>query len=54
MPFGYEYWMVYLLFVNNPTGSTKLRDYSDGGAKVFGQPSLDVLCETTSGRTRFS
>ena len=39
MAFGYEYLMVYLpevcqtsflLFVHNPAGSTKLRDYSSG------------------------
>lgn len=63
MAFGYEYWMVYLpefraesflLFVHNPAGSTKLRDYSGGREQVLGQPSLaDVRQATEWGRTRF-
>src|SRR5450631_3260323 len=63
MAFGFEYWMVhlpafnsesFLLFVHNPAGSTKLRDYSSGRARVLGQPPLDVLRNTTIGKTRFS
>jgi hypothetical protein len=63
MAFGYEYWMVYLpefnresflLFVHNPTESTKLRDYSGDKAKVLGQPSRQkVFGATHIGRTRF-
>jgi hypothetical protein len=63
MAFGYKYWMVYLpefnresflLFVHNPQGSTKLRDYSSGTEKVLGQPrSQGVLGDTVLGRTRF-
>lgn len=63
MAFGYEYWMLYLpefraesflLFVHNPAGSTKLRDYSGGREQVLGQPSLaDVRQATEWGRTRF-
>lgn len=63
MPFGYKYWMVFLpqfssksflLFVHNPSGSTKLRDYSTGTEKVLGQPRTEgVLGATTEGRTRF-
>lgn len=63
MAFGYEYWIVYLpefnpdsvlLFVHNPAGSTKLRDYSGGRERVLGQPSFDsVRLATDWGRTRF-
>jgi hypothetical protein len=63
MAFGYEYLMVYLpefnpesflLFVHNPAGSTKLRDYSCGREKVLGQPPLShVLKSTEFGKTRF-
>ena len=51
MAFGYKYWMVYLpefnrdsflLFVHNQSGSTKLRDYSSGKARVIGQPDFRV------------
>ena len=50
MAFGYRYWMVYLpdtklqsflLFVHNPAGSTRLRDYSSGVARVVGQPTVE-------------
>ena len=60
MAFGYEYLMVYLpefnpesflLFVYNPAGSSKLRDYSGGREKVVGQPPLSmVACENVTGR----
>jgi hypothetical protein len=63
MAFGYEYWMVYLpalnpesflLFVHNPAGSTKLRDYSGGREKVLGQPALSAVSRATFGdKTRF-
>jgi hypothetical protein len=63
MAFGYEYWIVYLpefhlnsflLFVHNPAGSTKLRDYSEGRERVLGQPGIaDVRQATEWGRTRF-
>ena len=63
MAFGYEYWIVYLpefhsnsflLFVHNPAGSTKLRDYSEGRERVLGQPRIaDVRQATEWGRTRF-
>ena len=63
MAFGYKYWMVYLpeynrasflLFVHNPAGATKLRDYSSGQERVLGQPRLEgVLRGTEEGRTRF-
>jgi hypothetical protein len=63
MPFGYKYWMVYLpnfnresflLFVHNPAGETKLRDYSGDEARVLGQPlHQGVLGSTVEGRTRF-
>ena len=63
MAFGHEYWIVYLpefhsnsflLFVHNPAGSTKLRDYSDGRERVLGQPRIaDVRQSTEWGRTRF-
>jgi hypothetical protein len=45
MAFGYEYLMVFLpevcpssflLFVHNPAGSTKLRDYSSGTERQLG------------------
>lgn len=62
MPFGFEYWMVYLpdlnrdtfmLFVHNPAGSTKLRDYSSGAAKTIGSPDFRlVYSNTVSGETR--
>jgi hypothetical protein len=48
MAFGYEYWMVnlsdfdpnsFLLFVRNPKGQTKLRNYVTGVERVVGQPS---------------
>ena len=64
MAFGYEYLMVYLpdfnresflLFVHNPAGQTKLRDYSSGKEETLGQPPLqEVLDRTVIGRTRFS
>ncbi len=47
MAFGFKYWMVYLpdfnresflLFVHNPAGQTKLRDYSGDEQRVLGQP----------------
>lgn len=63
MALGYEYWIVYLpefcpesflLFVHNPAGSTKLRNYSEGRERVLGQPSLvDVRQATDWGSTRF-
>jgi hypothetical protein len=63
MAFGYRYWLVYLrdfnrdsflLFVHNPAGSTKLRDYSGEEVKVLGQPPVRaVMRATTEGRTRF-
>ena len=63
MAFGYEYLVVYLqkynpdsflLFVHNPAGSTKLRDYSKGREDVLGQPGLEVICrETQRGDTCF-
>lgn len=63
MAFGFEYWIVYLpafnrdsflLFVHNPAGSTKLRDYSRGREHVLGQPRLGEVREATEwGRTRF-
>ena len=64
MAFGYEYLIVYLpefnpesflLFVHNPAGSTKLRDYSSGRERVLGQPALsDVAKITEFGKSRFS
>ena len=64
MAFGYEYLMVYLpafnpdsflLFVHNPAGATKLRDYSGGRCRVLGQPPLqDIVRATAGGRTRFT
>lgn len=63
MPFGFKYSMVYLpefnresflLFVHNPAGATKLRDYSGEGTRVLGQPRRQaVLSGTVAGRTRF-
>ena len=63
MAFGYEYWTVYLpefnpdsflLFVHNPAGSTKLRDYSDGTERILGQPKVEHVRHATEwGRTRF-
>jgi len=63
MAFGFKYWMVYLpdfnresflLFVHNPAGETKLRDYSGGEQTVLGQPRHQgVLRGTVEGRTRF-
>jgi len=56
MAFGYEYLMVYLpefnpesflLFVHNPAGSSKLRDYSGGREKVVGQPPLSMVRNAT-------
>jgi len=62
MAFGYRYWMVFLpefnresflLFVHNPAGSTKLRDYSSGFERVLGQPpARGVLAATQEGRNR--
>jgi len=64
MAFGYKYLMVYLpdfsrnsflLFVHNPAGSTKLRDYSGEKQRVLGQPPTQtVLGGTVLGETRFS
>lgn len=60
MAFGYEYLMVYLpefnresflLFVHNPAGSTKLRDYSSGRERVVGQPPLTAVSRATVGGT---
>jgi hypothetical protein len=63
MAFGFRYWMVYLrdfnresflLFVHNPAGQTKLRDYSGDSVRVVGQPSeRAVISATTIGQTRF-
>lgn len=63
MAFGYEYWIVYLpefnphsflLFVHNPAGSTRLRDYCAGRERVLGQPRVgDVRNLTEWGLTRF-
>ena len=59
----YKYWMVYLpefnresflLFVHNPAGLTKLRDYSSGKEIVLGQPRWEgTLGNTELGQTRF-
>lgn len=64
MAFGYEYLMVYLpevnpesflLFVHNPAGSSKLRDYSGGTEKVIGQPPWPMVsAATVGGETRFT
>jgi hypothetical protein len=63
LAFGYKYWMVYLpevnlssflLFVHNPAGSAKLRDYSTGQMRVVGHPPVQgVLSTTIEGKTRF-
>jgi hypothetical protein len=64
MAFGYEYLMVYLedicpssllLFVHNPSGSTKLRDYSSGHERQLKDTLTvaEVLSRTTNGKTRF-
>ncbi len=63
MAFGYRYWLAllpdiqrssFLLFVHNPAGSTKLRDYSSGSERVLGQPPVaSVFDKTEVGRTRF-
>lgn len=64
MAFGYEYLMVYLpeicstsflLFVHNPAGSTKLRDYSSGSERCLSDrvAITEVLRRTETGRTRF-
>jgi hypothetical protein len=64
MAFGYEYLMVllpeicpssFLLFVHNPAGSTKLRDYSGGTEHVLGTTlsAAAVISLTAVGRTRF-
>jgi hypothetical protein len=63
MALGYRYWMVllpeiepnsFLLFVHNPAGATKLRDYSSGKARVVGQPRAEKVFKTTEpGKTRF-
>lgn len=56
MAFGYEYWMVYLpnfnknsflLFVHNPAGSTRLRDYSSGNVKIVGDTEWSLVCSDT-------
>jgi len=62
MAFGYRFLMVhlpsiepnsFLLFVHNPAGSTKLRNYASGEAVVLGQPSLArVLAETQTPGSR--
>ena len=63
MAFGYEYLMVYLpeicpssflLFVHNPGGLTKLRDYSSGQERQLRDTLTvaEVLSRTTIGRTR--
>jgi hypothetical protein len=62
--FGYEYLMVYLpefnpdsflLFVHNPAGATKLRDYSSGRERVLGQPPLSTVSRATLyGKSRFT
>jgi hypothetical protein len=64
MAFDYEYLMVhlpelcpssFLLFVHNPAGSTKLRDYSDGRERQL-RNSLtvaEVLAKTSCGCSRF-
>jgi hypothetical protein len=64
MPFGYEYLMVYLpeicptsflLFVHNPKGETKLRDYSSGRERCLSEQvsAAEVLRRTTFGQSRF-
>ena len=64
MAFGYEYLMVllpevcpssFLLFVHNPAGSTKLRDYSTGRERQLSiyRDVATVLSQTEVGLTRF-
>ena len=64
MAFGYEYLMVhlpevcpssFLLFVHNPAGATKLRDYSSGKERQLSTTisTAEVLSQTKAGRTRF-
>jgi len=64
MAFGYEYLMVFLpevcpssflLFVHNPAGSTKLRDYSSGRERQLSirLTAAGVISQTEVGRTRF-
>jgi hypothetical protein len=64
MAFGYEYLMVFLpevcpssflLFVHNPAGSTKLRDYSSGRECQLGVhlTAEGALSQTEAGLTRF-
>jgi len=62
MAFGYRFWMVflpeidphsYLLFVHNPAGATKLRNYASGQERVVGQPGIEmVFRDTQVGKTR--
>jgi hypothetical protein len=62
MAFGYRYWMVflpeidpdsYLLFVHNPAGATKLRNYASSRERVVGQPCVEmVFRDTQVGKTR--
>src|ERR1017187_2757515 len=62
MAFGYRYWMAflpeiephsYLLFVHNPAGATKLRNYASGRERVVGQPGVElVFRDTQIGKTR--
>jgi len=62
MAFGFRYWMVFLpetesqsflLFVHNPAGATKLRNYASGREQVIGQPGVDRVFRTTEeGKTR--
>ena len=56
MAFGYTYWMVflpeiephsYLLFVHNPDGKNKLRNYVSGCEQVVGQPGVEVVFRDT-------
>jgi hypothetical protein len=64
MAFGYEYLMVFLpevcpssflLFVHNPAGSTKLRDYSSGRERqlCIRLTAAGVVSQTEVARTRF-
>ena len=45
----------FLLFVHNPAGSTRLRDYSSGSERLLSDhvTVTEVLRRTTAGRTRF-
>ena len=62
MAFGYRYWMVFLpeiepasflLFVHNPAGATKLRNYASGREQVVGQPDVSMVFRATEvGSTR--